>query len=497
MSEIILTTLNARYIHASLGLRYIKANMGVLTENTRILEFVIATRPVDIAEQLLRCQPKIIGIGIYIWNIQQTTELVSIIKQVSPRTIIILGGPEISYEAAEQPITKLSDYIISGPADLAFTELCNTLIHGPKPLNKFIAAPNPQLSTLSLPYQEYNDDDVQNRVIYVEASRGCPFKCEFCLSALDKTAWSFSLDAFLAEMEILYNKGVRRFKFIDRTFNLKISESRRILEFFIERMDENLFVHFELIPDRLPEALKQLIIQFPKNTLQFEIGVQSLTPTVQKLISRKQDNELTLANLRWLHQESAAHIHTDLIVGLPNETMDTFAQSFDQLIHAGVQEIQVGILKRLKGTPIDRHTLSFEMKYDPAAPYPVLSTRDISFADMQRLNRFARYWDLIGNSGRFKNTLTLLLGTHPFQQFMILSDWLHRTTQQTHKIALAKLFGFLFTGLINALKLDPEQAYNALMLDYENSGLKGRAQFYEQNNLSTREKIKTYRQHRH
>ncbi|NOY73650.1 MAG: DUF4080 domain-containing protein [Gammaproteobacteria bacterium] len=497
MSKIILTTLNARYIHTALGLRYIKANMGVLVEETHIVEFVISTRPVDIAEQLLRLNPEIIGIGIYIWNIQQSTELVSIIKQISPHTLVVLGGPEISHDASKQAITQLSDYIISGYADLAFGELCDQLLHGPAPLNKFISAPNPRLKELALPYQYYNDDDIKNRVIYVEASRGCPFKCEFCLSALDKTAWSFPQNEFLDEMEKLYNKGVRRFKFVDRTFNLKITDSIRIMTFFIERIDKHLFVHFELIPDRLPEELKQLILQFPSNTLQFEVGVQSLTPIVQKLINRKQNNELTLTNLRWLHSKSAAHIHADLIIGLPGETMATFAHSFDQLIGTGVQEIQVGILKRLKGTPIDQHTLPYDMKYHSVTPYSVLSTQGLSFAEMQRLSRFARYWDLIGNSGRFNNTLPLLLGKMPFQQFMLLSDWLYLTTQQTHQIALTKLFDLLFQGLSEALKLDSQKIYTVLIADYHQSGLKGQAKFAEALTQKTPEKVKNYRQNRH
>ncbi len=497
MSKIILTTLNARYIHTALGLRYIKANMGALVAETHLVEFVIATRPVDIAEQLLALNPKIIGIGIYIWNIQQSTELISIIKKVSPNTLVVLGGPEVSHEANTQAITQLSDYVISGYADLAFGELCDQLLHGPTPLNKFIAAPNPRLEELTLPYQYYNNDDIKNRVIYVEASRGCPFKCEFCLSALDKTAWSFPHVIFLEEIEKLYNRGVRRFKFVDRTFNLKITDSIRILTFFIDRMDEHLFVHFELIPDRLPEELKQLIIQFPSHTLQFEVGVQSLTPMVQELISRKQNNELTLANLRWLHSKSAAHIHADLIIGLPGETMATFAHSFDQLIDTGVQEIQVGILKRLKGTPIDRHTQPYNMKYHTVAPYSVLSTQGLSFTEMQRLSRFARYWDLIGNSGRFNNTLPLLLGKTPFQQFMLLSDWLYQTTQQTHRIALTKLFDLLFQGLNEALKLDPQKIYTLLMADYHQSGLKGQAKFAETLIQKTPEKVKNYRQHRH
>jgi hypothetical protein len=162
------------------------------------------------------------------------------------------------------------------------------------------------LDQLALPYRFYTDEDIAHRLIYVEASRGCPFRCEFCLSALDKTAWPFPLEPFLAELQTLHNRGVRHFKFVDRTFNLNSKTCARILDFFLERLDERLFLHFELIPDHLPEALKTRIVQFPPGALQFEIGVQTFNPTVQALISRKQDNRKTEENLRWLRQYTHA-----------------------------------------------------------------------------------------------------------------------------------------------------------------------------------------------
>ncbi|MES2563631.1 MAG: radical SAM protein, partial [Pseudomonadota bacterium] len=152
------------------------------------------------------------------------------------------------------------------------------------------------------------DEDVAQRFIYVEASRGCPFKCEFCLSSLDKTAWAFDLDLFLSELAALYARGARHFKFVDRTFNLKAAAGLRILEFFLERLDDSLFVHFEVIPDHLPGSLKTAITRFPPGTLQFEVGIQTWNPAVQSLISRRQNNEASAENLAWLRNESNAHL---------------------------------------------------------------------------------------------------------------------------------------------------------------------------------------------
>ncbi|HEY9053030.1 MAG TPA: cobalamin-dependent protein, partial [Gammaproteobacteria bacterium] len=320
-SSIILSTLNARYIHSSLGLRYLLANMGNLTEQTRLLEYNINSRPIDIAEDLLQQQPRIIGFGVYIWNVEQTLQVIKLIKTISPETIIILGGPEVSYEYDDQEIVKLADYLITGQADLAFAQICDQLLSGPRPLQKINPALPFTLDQIKLPYSCYTDEDIANRIIYVEASRGCPFKCEFCLSALDKTVWPFDLNSFLAEMQTLYDRGARHFKFVDRTFNLKVETSIRIMEFFLDKNDSDLFLHFELIPDHLPEKLKATIARFPEHSLQFEIGIQTLNNDVQQLISRKQNNKKSHDNITWLREHTHAHIHADLIIGLPGEDM--------------------------------------------------------------------------------------------------------------------------------------------------------------------------------
>lgn len=497
MADILLTTLNARYSHASLGLRYLLANMGELEGQSALREFTIKQRPIDIAELILAEEPVIIGLGVYIWNARESEELVAILKQLRPELILILGGPEVSHEWEEQPIVALADYLIPGQGDLAFAALCRRLLAGDHPTGKVVHPQPFQLEQLQLPYRHYSDHDVRHRVVYVEASRGCPFKCEFCLSALEKTATPFALDRFLAEMAILYARGLRQFKFVDRTFNLKVAQSIRIMEFFLERMDDDLFLHFELIPDRLPEALKATIQRFPPGSLQFEIGIQSFNSAVQTLISRRQDNLKTEANLRWLRQESHAHLHADLIIGLPGEAITSFAAGFDRLLALKPHEIQLGILKRLRGAPIARHTVDHAMRYQPVSPYNVLATDCIGFADMQRLARFARYWDLIANSGRFHATLPLILGDSPFERFLALSDWLYAEVGQTHRIQLPRLFSLLYRALGGPLRGDPEAAEEALVADYARSGQKGQPPLGTTQGNSAASTVKGKRQRRH
>lgn len=476
MSGIILTTINARYVHAALGLRYLRANMGPLRETTQIREFVLGDRPADIAERLLADKPQLIGFGVYIWNVEETTRLIAIIKRVAPEVIVVVGGPEVSYETDEQRICALADYVVTGWGDVTFPQLCAGIIAGRAPEQKIHVGVQPKLADITLPYAEYTDEDIARRFIYVEASRGCPFKCEFCLSALDKTAWPFDADRFLVELKALYDRGVRHFRFVDRTFNLKVAASLAILDFFLERLSDDLFIHFELIPDHLPEKLKAAILRFPQGRLHFEVGIQTWDEAVQARISRKQDNALAEANLRWLREESPALIHVDLIAGLPGEDLATFGRGFDRLHALRPHEIQVGILKRLRGAPIDRHTAGHAMRYSPDTPYVVLATDALSFSDVQRIVRFARYWDLLGNSGRFHRALPLLLAETPFARFMQFSDWLYARTAKTHEFALEKLCGYLHDFLVEN-GADAATVAAAVVGDYEASGAKGRLPF--------------------
>jgi hypothetical protein len=427
----------------------------------------------------------VIGFGVYIWNVTQTCDVIKLLKAQRPDIKLVLGGPEVSHEVDEQAIVRLADFVITGWGDVSFPKLCRALLHGPQPLMKIIAGEQPPLDQIALPYAEYTDADLAHRLLYVEASRGCPFKCEFCLSSLDKTAWAFDLEAFLAEMDGLYQRGARNFKFVDRTFNLKIDASVRILQFFLDRLTADLFVHFEVVPDQLPDRLKAMIEQFPPGVLQFEVGVQSFNVDVQQRISRKQDNDKTALNLRWLVQESNAHLHTDLLFGLPGESLESFATGFDRLHALHPHEIQLGILKRLRGTPIARHTVEYGMVYDPEPPYTVRQTGAVDAATMQRFTRFSRYWDLVANSGRFTQTLALLLGEgfepgappaasavppSPFYAFMGFADWLWQTTAKTSGLTPEALVDALFDYLGGPRGLPLDAVQKSLLADYLASG---------------------------
>ena len=502
MPSIVLATLNAKYPHCAFGLRYLLANMGDLRDETVLLEFTINQQTLDMLGAILAQRPRIVGLGVYIWNVEETTRLVADLKRVAPEVIVVLGGPEVSYETDDLEIARLADYVITGEGDVAFAGLCRELLSAGSVAFRsakersfaerkatLLHAPIPVLTDLALPYDLYTDEDIAHRVLYVEASRGCPFTCEFCLSALDIPVRQFPLEDFLAAMSRLLERGTKCFKFVDRTFNLNLRVSRAILDFFLQRYQPGLFLHFELIPDRLPDSLKELIVQFPAGALQFEVGIQTFNEEVSHLISRHQDNALVDQNLSWLRDHTAVHVHADLIVGLPGESLDSFAVGFDRLVRLAPHEIQVGILKRLRGTPIIRHDVEWKMIYSPHPPYEVLQTKLLDFATIQELRRFAKYWDTIANSGNFVETVRLLWGEgkgkdeggrlkdegrggecSPFVEFRRLSAWLFTREGHAHGIALGRLVELLLEYLTTQRGVAAELASAALWRDYQRGG---------------------------
>jgi len=461
-NTILLTTLNARYSHSAIGLRYIFANMRELQPHSAIREFTINDNIQDIAEQLLNDQPAIIGIGVYIWNATQCSELVQVIKQISPETIVVLGGPEVSY-APMRLHFDAADYIVQGEGDTAFYDLAKALLGGLLPKQRIIQAIMADLDVIELPYDYYTDADVANRYIYVEASRGCPFLCEFCLSSIDKKVRNIDTDKLLAALDKLYQRGVRSFKFIDRTFNLNVRIASQLLDFFLAR--QPCFVHFEVIPDHFPDVLKARIARFPAAALQLEIGIQTLNTEVADRIHRNLKLAKIEENIAFLENETSAHMHLDLIVGLPGETLASFGDNLNRLCAMANSEIQIGILKKLSGTSLHRHDAQFGMIYSDRPPYDILKNDLLCFADIQQMKRFSRFWNLYYNSGNFKQSIGLLWpGGDVYEQFHAFSIWVYRQTRSTWQISLDRLAALLFEYLCT-IQGHNREAVAALLID--------------------------------
>jgi len=464
LKDIILTTLNGRYTHSAIGLRYLYANLKELQSKAHIIEFVINEKIQDLVQKILEFKPKIVGIGVYIWNATDISQLIDILKKVSPHTIVVLGGPEVSYTPFRVNFDS-ADYIIQGEGEEQFYTLCKDILEH-KDIKQRIFYPKLlDLNTIELPYKYYNQNDIDHRYIYVEASRGCPYSCEFCLSSIDKKVRNFDIDMVLEEFELLWEKGVRNFKFIDRTFNLNIKTANKLLDFFLCK-DEQFTTHFEVIPDNFPFELREKLKRFPKASLQLEVGIQTLKKDIAKNIKRNLKIEKIKQNIAFLEQETNAHIHLDLIIGLPGESAQSFGENLDYLSSLSNCEIQLGVLKKLSGTTLNRHDEVYGMVYSDIPPYDILCNELIPFEQMQHLKRFARYWDLVYNSGNFIKTFKYMTQNRSvYETFDKFTASLYTKTHSTWKFSLDRLSQFLFNFMVEILEFDKDIVANFLVED--------------------------------
>ena len=466
-APILIAAINARHSHASMGARCLLANLGDLRPQTGLAEFTIQQSVGEIAESIAARNPRILGLGVYVWNAARVAELLPLLRRKSPQMKIVLGGPEIT------EITANADVLVLGEGDLAFPALCRELLAG-HPVAPILRPPPPDLDAVQMPYDEYSDADLAHRLLYVESSRGCAMRCDYCVSANDKSVRFFPLPALLAAFDKLLRRDARQFKFCDRSFNLDIPRAAEILEFFRDRLPRfpGIFLHFEMLPDRFPVELREALAAFPPRSLQLEIGLQSFNPDVLERIRRPQDLDRAADNLRFLRQQTHAWLHTDLIAGLPGETPESFAAGFDRLVALRPHEIQLGILKKLPGAPITRHDDAYAMRYSPAPPYEILSTRDWSAAEIARTARFAHYWDAVVNSQRFIPAAPLIWNgaTAVFAAFMEFADWMGARFPHEHGVALADLVAAVFQFLTQVRGVAPETAAAALIRGYRHAG---------------------------
>ena len=469
-ASILVAAINARHSHASLGARCLLANLGELRAQADLAEFTIQQSAAEIAADIAARKPHILGLGVYIWNAARVAELLPLLRHKLPDMKIVLGGPEIAGSASG------ADVLILGEGDLAFAALCRNLLSSPhsRPSASICGTPPPDLSSIHLPYDEYSDSDLAHRLLYVESSRGCAMRCDYCVSANDEAVRFFPMPPLLAAFDRLLARGARQFKFCDRSFNLDVPRALEILAFFRERMPlfPGLFLHFEMLPDRFPAELRAALAAFPPRSLQLEIGLQSFNPAVLETIRRPQNLDRAADNLRFLREQTHAFLHTDLIAGLPGETPESFAAGFDRLFALGPHEIQLGILKKLPGAPIARHDGAFAMRYDPAPPYEVRSTRDWPADHLARTARAAHWWDAIVDSQRFIPAAPLIWRGAPsvFGAFLELSDWLGARFPREHGVPLAKLVEALFDFLTQVRGVVPATAADILLRGYRHAG---------------------------
>lgn len=491
---IVLGVLNARYSHTALGVRYLQANLGELADQVVVEEFLIQDDPQRVVERILAYRPRVVALSLSIWNVTPTARVIALLKRLDPRLFIVLGGPEVRFA---ETLLHGADVIIRGEGELAFPRVCAQLLAGDD-VPALVDGGLPDLARIHLPYDLYSEEDIRQRIVYVEASRGCPFRCAFCLSSRDQQVRPFPLENLLPAFERLIQRGCRCFKFIDRTFNLNPDTWRPLLDFFHDRWprdesgqlvgpirsrqveqgaerNEAFFLHFEVVPDRFDGELLASLGRFPAGGVQLEIGVQTLDPAVGARIGRRVDVDATRRTFALLREQTGVHLHADLIVGLPGEDAAGFGHSFDALRAMGPDEIQVGILKLLPGAPLARHVEPYGLVFNPEPPYDILETAGIPFARMQELKRFARYYDLFANSGRFTTALEALVAHHPagsaFAAFGAFSGWLFVRTKQDHAISQQRQYALMLEYLTEVMALDCEVAATLLIGDFLRKGV--------------------------
>ena len=440
LTTIALASLNAKFIHSNLALDYLRAycEEQQLPISFELLEFHI-NQPVDyIVGEILSLDIGIIGFSCYIWNINETLHVISRLKLAKPDLIVIIGGPEVSYDT-ETLMEKHPevDYCITGEGEKSFAALLAHLLSkgkvedasSGKVVGRIISGEPVDLDQLPSPYPVNLEARYCNKLVYLETSRGCPFACQYCLSANTRGVRYFPWERVKGELLKLMDAGFPQIKLIDRTFNANPAWALRIFDFLVkentrrgafEGTQPPTVFHFEISADILTEELLTYLSSVPPGLFQFEIGIQSTTPAVLEAVGRKSEWQALAQTIKRLAEQGNIHLHLDLIAGLPEETYESFRQSFDDVYGLGGHRIQLGFLKLLKGSGLRLRSKELGLVFDPHAPYEIICTPTMSAIDLVRLKEIESLLEQYHNSHRFSLTLALLcheLYTSPFRFF--------------------------------------------------------------------------------
>ena len=417
--NVVLSTLNSKFIHSSLALRYLKAYGEAHGQAYDIVEYTINMPVLLILSDITEHDIDVLGFACYIWNIEMTLHVVDMVKAVRPDIKIVLGGPEVSFTADEllERCPNI-DYIVQGEGEEAFHALVTALQLGNDGLDPVIpgvrgrragsilgsleAVEVSDLSSIPFPYTEEDMEDLEHKIIYYESSRGCPFSCQYCLSGNKNTVRFFPQERTLEELQWFIDHGVKQVKFVDRTFNCAPHHHRPLME-FMRDSDTDMNFHLEMEPELMTEWETNILCETPPGRIQIEVGVQSTHKKTLDAINRYNDWPYIQKSIRPIIQAGRTHVHMDLIVGLPHEDFKRFGQSFNDLFSLQPHALQIGFLKLLKGSGVRRMR---EYKYvaDPLAPYEVLSTHVLPYDDVRFLKYFEDVFERFYNSERFRTT---------------------------------------------------------------------------------------------
>lgn len=437
--KILLTTLNSQYVHSNPALKYLYTVSADTSADVELREFTINNEPNYIYGELVRANYDLVCFSCYIWNIEQTKAIAADLKKARPDVKIALGGPEVSFNAhifmQENPWV---DYVLCGEGEYSFYRFLQVLDDADRPFNTVPGLVYRQDGKIYVNQQiepmDFNDipflysvlECESDKVIYYESARGCPFKCGYCLSSIEKSIRPLELGRVKADLSYFLFKRVMQVKFIDRTFNYDENRAYEIFKYLIENDNGKTNFHFEICADLLTDRLFTLLSKARKGLFQFEIGIQSTNPETLAAVNRKENVYPVLYNVEKLIALGNIHIHVDLIAGLPYETYELFERSFDKVYNLGADAFQMGFLKVLKGTPLYFMCDEYEIIARDKAPYEVISNRWLSSVELARLKTVEKMLDIYYNRGGFKNTVDFLMkecNKKPFRLYEALADF--------------------------------------------------------------------------
>ncbi|NLP00644.1 MAG: B12-binding domain-containing radical SAM protein [Clostridiaceae bacterium] len=469
--KILLIAINAKFEHENLAVWCLNAACLQADIRATVKQYSINDSMQRIWASIIEESPDVAAFSCYIWNRELVVKLISDLKKARPECTVIVGGPEVSYEDSENEFYSIgADFVIKGEGEEKFPLLLKALeeqnrIQAKEVLENAGACTKRGYTS---PYVDAYLERIKGRIAYIESSRGCPYRCSYCLSSESTGLEYYPFEMIKEDIEKLVSAKARVIKFVDRSFNVNEEHSLKIWDFIREFENERVTFHFEINPDILTKRQIDSLLSMPVGLVQLEAGIQSVNPKTLKEVSRVMKVQTAVENLKTLMSKGNLHIHVDLIAGLPYEDMDSFRESFNTIYQIGAHHLQLGFLKLLHGTRIRREADLHGYKYRDYPPYEVIENKYITSAEILEIKGIEEALDRTLNSGRFTHTLKYLENyfTEPFNLYKGFSEFLKSRGRLYQPVAAAKLFEYLreyafkIDG-VNKLELD-----SFIALDY-------------------------------
>lgn len=476
--KILLTAINSKFIHSNLAVRYLKAFAEDMDYISKIREFSINDRDEKVLEEIIKEKPDIVAFSTYIWNIEMVKRLSNLIKIVNSNIKILYGGPEVSYDSSNILNELNGDYLIEGEGEKTYREFVEYTL-GERDIksirglyykegNKVIGNGNRPLMNMNeivFPYKM--DENLDNKIVYYEASRGCPFNCKYCLSSTIHGVRFLDIERVKKELQFFIDKKVKLVKFVDRTFNCNFKFSTAIWEFLINA-ETNTQFHFEISADILKPQELELLRRASKDRFQFEVGVQTTNDEVLNRINRFvnfsdiKEKVVELLEIKNIKQ------HLDLIAGLPGEDIVSFKKSFNDVYSIEPEEIQLGFLKLLRGSSMREEAEEYGMRYSPYPPYEIIATNDISYDELLTLKKVESMVDKYYNSQKFKNIIKMLVKCFdtPYDFYLALGNYFDSRGYFDRNIGNSEYYKVFLDFNNKVTKLDNEILRDIIKYDY-------------------------------